>query len=216
MIIAAIGAGAFILVSFLCILALGVVMPSVKQITSSPEQDRYAHVDGYRLRYRTTNLAKPPIVMLHGFANDLSTWEKLSSTITCANAISLDLIGFGLSDKPAINYNFESHRKYLLAFLDALHIQKTVLVGTSMGASIALYTAAKSPERVAGVVAFAPSGYPDSMRHAWPADYFYKPGAANRILRAIVGTKLFRALFPNSLGIQALDVANTYNVEYVN
>jgi pimeloyl-ACP methyl ester carboxylesterase len=217
MIIPAIVVCAFIILSFLVIiLTLGAKLPSVGQIATSSEHDRYIEVDGYKLRYRINDIEKPPIVMLHGFGGNLSEWDKLAGMVTCAKAISLDLIGFGLSEKPLIDYNLETQRKHLLGFLDAMDIPKAVLVGSSMGSSIALYTAARSPERVAGLVVFAPSAYPGSMRHAWPGDIFYKPGFPNRMLRAIVGMKLFRVLFPMSLGRQAMDITASYNHAFAN
>jgi len=201
--------------SFLLILVLGLLLPSAEGIAVLPDRDRYIQVIDCKLRYRTTDLDKPPIVMLHGFGGNLSDWEKIAGRVKCAKTVSLDLVGFGLSEKPSMDYGIETQRHYLLAFLDAMNIEKAVLVGTSMGASIALWTAAKSPERVAGLVVFAPSAYPDSMRHAWPGDIFYKPGFPNRMLRAIVGMKIFRALFPKSLGLQAIDITASYNHEFV-
>lgn len=208
--------GILISFSFLLILLLGLMLPSVDKITVSPDRDRYIEVIGCKLRYRTTDLDKPPIVMLHGFGGNLSDWEIIAEKVKCAKTVSLDLVGFGLSEKPPMDYSIETQRNYLLAFLDAMNIEKAVLVGSSMGASIALWTAAKSPERVAGLVVFAPSAYPDSMRHAWPGDIFYKPGFPNRILRAIVGMQIFRTLFPKSLGLQAIDITASYNHEFVN
>jgi pimeloyl-ACP methyl ester carboxylesterase len=208
-------AGICILFSVLFFLGLGIMLPSSGKITASSELDQYVEVSGYKIRYRTNNLEKTPVILLHGFGGDLTNWEKLAKSIKCGKAISIDLIGFGLSDKPYIEYDMETQRKYLLAYMDAVGIQKAVLVGSSMGASIALWTAAQSPERVLGLMIFAPSAYPGSMHHTWPGDFFYRPGYLNRFLRTIVGMKLFNRLFPNNLGRQAMDVTASYNQNFV-
>jgi pimeloyl-ACP methyl ester carboxylesterase len=190
-------------------LAPGLLLP-VNGSTVRGEQDRFLDVLGSRIRYRMVDHQGPTLIMLHGFGGDLSGWEPLISRIACARMISLDLIGFGLSDRPPIAYDLDTQRRYLVAFMDRMNIKNAVLVGTSMGASIALWTAARSPERVAGLVLFAPSAYPGSMRHRWPGDLIYRPGVLNRAMRVVAGSPLYDLLFPRSLGRQALDVTASY------
>jgi pimeloyl-ACP methyl ester carboxylesterase len=203
-------AGSLVAAVFAAVIALGAVLPSVGDVRRD-EADRYILVRGSKIRYRAMDSAGPPVVMLHGFGGNLSEWEPLMEKLRGVRALALDLIGFGLSDKPPICYDLETQREYLLSFMDAMGIPKAVLVGSSMGSSVALWAAAKSPERVAGVIAFAPSAYPGSMRHAWPGDIFYRPGPFNRIVRTISGTALYGAFFPQSLGRQAMDVTASYN-----
>ena len=149
--------------------------------------------------------------MLHGFGGNLAEWEPIARGMEFGKVISLDLVGFGLSGRPPIKYDLENQRKYLLEFMEKLNIRKAVLVGSSMGASIALWTASRSPERVAGLVLFAPSAFPGSMRHRWPGDWIYRPNALNRAVRVVVGTSLYDVLFPKSLACQALDITASYD-----
>ncbi len=194
---------------FAAVIALGAVLPSVGDVRRD-ETDRYILVRGSKIRYRATEGASLSVIMLHGFGGNLSEWDHLMEKLPGVRAFALDLIGFGLSEKPSLRYDLETQREYLLSFMDAMGIPKAVLAGSSMGSSIALWTAAKSPDRVIGVVAFAPSAYPGSMRHAWPGDIIYRPGPFNRIVRTISGTALYSALFPQSLGRQAMDVTASY------
>jgi pimeloyl-ACP methyl ester carboxylesterase len=190
-------------------LAPGLLLPKNRS-TVRGEQDRFLDVSGSRIRYRMVEHQGPTLIMLHGFGGDLSGWEPLIGRLACARMISLDLIGFGLSDRPAITYDLDNQRKYLIAFMDRMNIANAILLGTSMGASVALWTAARSPERVGGLVLFAPSAYPGSMRHRWPGDLIYRPGVLNRAMRAVAGSPLYDFLFPRSLGRQALDVTASY------
>jgi pimeloyl-ACP methyl ester carboxylesterase len=187
----------------------GLLLPK-DQPTVSGEQDHFLDVLGSRIHFRMVDHQGPTLIMLHGFGGNLSGWDPLTGRIDCASMISLDLIGFGLSDRPAITYDLDTQRKYLIAFMDRMNITKAVLVGSSMGASLAIWTAACSPERVAGLVLFAPSAYPGSIRHRWPGELIYRPGVLNSAMRAVAGSRLFDLLFPWSLGRQALDVTASY------
>ena len=52
--------------------------------------------------------------------------DYLHNTLGFFNVVipvqSLDLIGFGKSDKPEIDYNFQDHYKYVKAFIDKLQL----------------------------------------------------------------------------------------------
>lgn len=73
----------------------------------------------------------------------------------------LDLPGFGHSSKliPA-DYGLDAQVERLLAFLDALRIRTTFVVGNSMGGNIALWLALKHANRVSGVAVIAPATRP--------------------------------------------------------
>jgi len=195
-------------------LGLGFLAPANRTIVHE-DTDQFIEVEGTRIRYRMVDHTGPAVIMLHGFGGDLLDWGPLMQKIDCAKVISLDLVGFGGSDKPALTYDLETQQKYLVAFMDRMNIRKAVLVGTSMGASIALWTASRSPERVAGLVVFAPSAYPGSMRHRWPGDWFYRPNLLNSFARYLASMKLFEMIFPNSLGRQALDVTASYDGRFL-
>jgi pimeloyl-ACP methyl ester carboxylesterase len=151
------------------------------------------------------------ILLLHGFGGDVRQWKELVGQLRGATTISLDLVGFGCSDRPSVAYDLDTHWRYLIGFMDALQIRRAILVGSSMGASVALWTAARSPDRVSALTLFAPSAYPGSMRHRWPGNLVYRPGVLNWIAKQIVGGWAFRTMFPTSLGRQALDVTASYD-----
>ncbi len=199
-----------LLLSVAAFLSLGALLPANGTI-SRGAKDLFIDVKGSKIRYRTSDNKGPPMILLHGFGGSLSEWGPLVNAVKCGMTISLDLIGFGLSDKPSITYDLETQRQYILGFMDSLGIEKTVLVGSSMGSSIALWTAAHSPERIGGLVVFAPSALPGSMRHRWPGNLFYRPNIMNRTARWFVASGLFNAIFPTSLGCQAIDITSSYN-----
>lgn len=104
------------------------------------------------LNYQKTG-SGPTVVFLHGMAGSLRYWtdyrDRLSSTHT---VITLDLLGFGHSPKPHIEYTADTHVIAILQTLDKIGVTDFTLVGHSMGALIAVHLADKIPRRVTDLV----------------------------------------------------------------
>jgi pimeloyl-ACP methyl ester carboxylesterase len=83
-----------------------------------------------------------------------------------------------------------------------------------MGASIAAWAAAKSPDRIEAVVLSAPSGYPGSLTYGWPYGTLYRPGIANRAVGWVARTWVYRQLFPRSFAQQAATVSASYDAAF--
>jgi pimeloyl-ACP methyl ester carboxylesterase len=68
--------------------------------------------------------------------------------------ITLDLLGHGLSDRPdeSACYSMTFFGHQVIALLDHLEIEEAVVLGTSLGANVALEAAAFAPERLRGMV----------------------------------------------------------------
>jgi 4,5:9,10-diseco-3-hydroxy-5,9,17-trioxoandrosta-1(10),2-diene-4-oate hydrolase len=92
-------------------------------------------------------------VLLHGLGGDGSRWApNIEPLAKDFHVFALDQIGFGQSDKPLANYHTGMLAEFLVGFLNAVGVPKASLVGNSMGASVALYTAAKFPDAVERIV----------------------------------------------------------------
>ncbi len=91
----------------------------------------------------------PPLVLVHGLGADADVWafclEQLSQT---HRVIAPDLLGFGRSSKPFINYRVPTFIEVLERFLKALAVPQASLVGNSMGGWILAWFAIQFPERV--------------------------------------------------------------------
>jgi pimeloyl-ACP methyl ester carboxylesterase len=99
------------------------------------------------------------ILFLHGMGLSHEMWDdavKAASKIytTC----TLDLPGFGDSDKPETNYGLSFYVDFIGQFMDAVGIDNAAVVGVSMGGEIAAGFAARNPERVSRLVLSAPIG----------------------------------------------------------
>lgn len=113
-----------------------------------PKDARYAQVAGARVRY--TDAGKgAAVVLLHGFASSLETWDAVRPALEADHrVITLDLKGFGWTDRPAGDYSPRAQAELVFALLDQLGVERAAVVGHSWGASVALEMALLRPERV--------------------------------------------------------------------
>ena len=110
--------------------------------------------------------ARPPVVLLHGTASSLHTWEGWVQDLARSHrVITLDLPGFGLTG-PWLGrdagrpYNAEEDARFVLDFLRQRGVERMVLGGNSLGGEVAWKAAALAPERVAGLILVASAGLP--------------------------------------------------------
>ena len=129
---------------------LSVLLASVAGAQTVVEKD--AVVLGFKLHYREAGTG-PAVILLHGLGGDGSRWApNIVPLAKSFHVIALDQIGFGQSDKPAANYHSGMLAEFLARFLPAVGISKASLVGNSMGAGVALYTAVHFPQVVDRIV----------------------------------------------------------------
>jgi 2-hydroxymuconate-semialdehyde hydrolase len=197
----------------LAVVALGIEFGPVKPRPTN-ERDRFATVLGSRIAYRATDHAGPTLIMLHGFGGSLLDWDAMLPKLPCGRVVTVDLLGFGASSRPAAAYDLEMHRRHVIGLMDALGIAKAVLVGGSFGASLTLWTAAHTPDRIVGAIAMAPSGMPGELHAPWPRSFLFKPGVPNSVASLLVRTPLFRWLFSYSQARQALGISGSYGERF--
>lgn len=108
----------------------------------------YASVAGARVRFVDEGKG-PAVVLLHGFASSLETWETVRPALARDHrVIALDLKGFGWSDRPEGDYSPRGQAQLVLALMDARGVTSAAVVAHSWGASVALQMALLSPARV--------------------------------------------------------------------
>jgi hypothetical protein len=79
---------------------------------------------GSSMAYRTAQAGRSPVALfLHGNPTSSYIWRNIIPHVaSVACCVAPDLIGFGRSGKPRIDYRFADHVRYLDAFLDGLGI----------------------------------------------------------------------------------------------
>ncbi|WP_091600837.1 alpha/beta fold hydrolase [Arthrobacter koreensis] len=92
-----------------------------------------------------------PVVLIHGYPLDGSSWEKQTAALLQAGyrVITYDRRGFGRSDKPAEGYDYDTFAADLNAVMNTLDLHSAVLVGFSMGTGeVARYLSTFGSDRV--------------------------------------------------------------------
>jgi pimeloyl-ACP methyl ester carboxylesterase len=103
-------------------------------------------------------------MLIHGYGSETGTWRYATPALSqTRRAVALDRTGFGLTSRPLPGewegdtpYSIDAHADEVVALMDDLGIAKTVLIGHSQGAAVALVVADEHPERVEGLVLVAP------------------------------------------------------------
>ncbi len=98
-----------------------------------------------------------PIVFLHGNPTSSFLWRGVFTGLRGrGRLLALDLIGFGDSGKPDIDYTLDDHQGYVDAWFDALDLTDVTLVLQDYGAAFGLTWARRHPDRVKAVVLAEP------------------------------------------------------------
>jgi pimeloyl-ACP methyl ester carboxylesterase len=143
----------------------------------APLPSRFIELGGMDVHYRDEGRHDDPspLVLLHGTSSSLHTWEGWAYLLEGQKrVISLDLPGFGLTGpSPAGDYRTETEARFVLQFLDAMHVRKFDVAGNSMGGNVAWRLALLVPERVQHLIlvdatgqVFTPESIPLGFRLA--------------------------------------------------
>lgn len=95
----------------------------------------------------------PPIVLIHGFGAALDWWDRIAPELAREHrVIRLDLIGHGGTEAPGSGYAIERQAALVKDVLDKLGVERTVVVGHSMGGEVATAFVAANPAQVERLV----------------------------------------------------------------
>ena len=118
----------------------------------APAPSAFIELDGMQVHVRDTGPRSDPtpIVLLHGMASSLHSWERWQTALSTEHrVITVDLPGFGLTGpSPQGEYRIEAYTRFTLRLLDALGVKRVVLGGNALGGEVAWQTALLAPERV--------------------------------------------------------------------
>lgn len=133
---------------------------------------------GYRVQWLAQGSGQP-IVLLHGFGASIGHWRKNIPVLAAAGyrVYAIDLLGFGGSQKPPIDYSMELWQDLVLDFWAEFIQEPALWVGNSIGALLALMLSAAAPERTRGTVLLNCAG---GLNH--------RPEELNPVLRLVMGT----------------------------
>lgn len=137
-----------------------------------------------------------PVILLHGGgagADCVSNWRLcLPLFAKHRRVVAPDMIGFGHTDKPdpsTFTYSQQARNDHLIAFIEALGLDRVSLVGNSMGGATALGVAMRRPDLVENLVLMGSAGVP----HEGPPNpaleplmnYDFTPEGMRRIIEVL-------------------------------
>lgn len=122
--------------------------------------DRFIDVGSIRTRYWQAGTTGSTVILLHGIGCSVLEWQHNVEVLASNHRVfALDLLGYGLSDKPADEtYTIRRLAQFTLDFMSAHGIAKAHLVGNSLGGRLALDCAIIASDRVTSLLLVSPAG----------------------------------------------------------
>ena len=118
---------------------------------------RFHITDGAELSYSESGSGSPVVIFIHGWQGDGTVWRDVIDALGSGlHAIAIDLRGSGESRGARGPYGLERFAADLCELIESRDFAPAVLVGHSMGATVALRLAVDAPQLVRGLVLVAP------------------------------------------------------------
>lgn len=95
----------------------------------------------------------PPLILLHGLGDSKRSWSLMTSDLAKTHRVyALDQRGHGQSSAPACCYTTTDLAYDVVAFMDAMKIEKAAVAGHSLGSFVAQTLAIHQPERLSKLI----------------------------------------------------------------
>jgi|SRR5579864_9294704 len=127
---------------------------------ASPVRDEYVIAGDLTFHYVQWGEHGQPIICVHGITANAFYFQALADSLSRhCRVIAYDLRGRGDSDKPEEGYSVPVHAADLAEVIDALELDRPVVIGHSLGAIIGVYFAASYPQKLSKLVLLDGGGY---------------------------------------------------------
>jgi len=134
-------------------------------------KSEYVQAGGYRLHYfeapAAAGGAGTPLVLVHGLGARGEDWGPMIAPLAAQgfHVYVPDLLGYGRSQKPDVDYSIALQANTVAGFMQAMHVPRADVGGWSMGGWVAMKLAIAHPEMVDRLVIY------DSAGIYWPATF---------------------------------------------
>ena len=130
------------------------------QYKKSNQSMDFIEVLGYKIRFIKFDRpeSKKTIVLLHGLGASAERWADLWPLLKKYNVVIPDLIGFGYSEKPLIEYTVEFFVRFLEEFFKKMQIQNPIIIGSSFGGQLALEYSLTHKDFFDKIILVSPAG----------------------------------------------------------
>lgn len=128
--------------------------------------EKFVTINRNKIRYLEDGHSNRNLILMHGLGGYAERWSNLIPHLSKKfHIFAPDLIGYGQSDKPSIDYTPELFVKFVFDFMDTVGIKKTCMIGTSLGGQIIAECAATQSPTIEKIVLISPAGI---MRKSTP------------------------------------------------
>jgi pimeloyl-ACP methyl ester carboxylesterase len=133
-----------------------------------------SEVNGVRTHYRRAVADGPSLIALHGLMGSGAVWSPFVRALGGGFDIILpDARGHGDSSVPISGYLYDDHADDVCELIQALDLNKPILIGHSMGGMTAALVASRLKGRIGGVVLVDPTFIsPEWQREVYESDVF--------------------------------------------
>ncbi len=129
-------------------------IPEIKTMElDNSYQNLLLEINNFTIAYNDVGVGTIPVIFLHGFPFDKSTWKGQFDALKATNrVIAIDIRGFGQSKDENSVLSIDLFSTDLMLFMDKLKIDTAIICGLSMGGYIALNAVNKYPNRFEALI----------------------------------------------------------------
>ena len=130
-------------------------------------KEKFLQIDDYKIRYLESGESKKTLVLVHGLGASAERWDQVIPLFAEKfHVVVPDLIGFGYSDKPIVDYTPEFFSDFLEKFFVEANIHRPSIIGSSLGGQISAEYVASHSRDVEKLILVSPAGV---MKQSTPA-----------------------------------------------
>ena len=153
-------------------------MPSTP-VAANPEIGESVDAGGIRTNHHDEGSGSP-VLLVHGSGPGVSAWANWRLTLPALSrrfrVVAPDVLGFGYTERPrGTSYDVGTWVGHLVAYLDALDLERVSVVGNSFGGALALHLATRFPERVDRLVLMGSAGTSFPLTRGLDAVWGFEP-----------------------------------------
>lgn len=130
-------------------------------------EEKFIQIDGNKIRYLESGKSKKTLVLIHGLGASAERWSQVIPIFAEQFRVVVpDLIGFGYSDKPLVDYTPEFFLDFLEKFFVESKIDRPNIIGSSLGGQLSAEYASSHSQNIEKLVLVSPAG---AMKQSTPA-----------------------------------------------
>jgi len=137
------------------------------------EDGRFIELRGIQVHYKARGSGEPSMILMHGFLSSTFSWREVIGPLSeTGRVVAFDRPAFGLTERPDAwggenPYTADFAMALTLDLMDALSVERAVLVGNSAGGALAARQALEHPERVQALILVDAAIYSEGGSRAW-------------------------------------------------